>query len=103
MKTNLTMKTKKLFFTFLTLLVYNGYSQNNNNPINTINTELSSWVEPMLTLFNTVIGLGVIIGGIIVFYKMKSAEGSEGRKALMTFLTAIAVAMFIRVLVGLFV
>jgi len=74
----------------------------NNDPFSTINDGVAAWIPGMKSLFNTLIILGILIGGVFTFYKMKTGEGSEGKKAVLNFIAAILFAVTVRVFLGIF-
>jgi len=53
--------------------------------------------------YDVLIGVGLIFGGVHVFIKMKTGEGSEGKKALMNTGGALLFAIVIRAIIGTFI
>lgn len=95
---------QKLILSVLSLLgMISTYGANTDpDPFGTINDSISSWIPGMKTLFNTLIILGILIGGVFTFYKMKTGEGSESKKAVMNFIAAILFAVTVRIFLGIF-
>jgi len=99
MKTQ-TIKKLIIFGAFALMIGYKAFAQ--NDPFDAAAESISGFGSSMLRLFDVLIGVGLLIGGIFVFYKMKTGEGSEGKKALMNTVGAILFAVVIRVIVQMF-
>ena len=88
---------------FLALVLVSVGSVYAEEPFATAANEIGSLSDSMLTLFDVMIGVGLLIGGVFVFFKMKTGEGSEGKKALMNTIGALLFAIVIRVIIGTFI
>ncbi|HIP36907.1 MAG TPA: DUF4134 domain-containing protein [Crocinitomix sp.] len=73
------------------------------DPFATAASKITGMSSSMMDLFDVLIGVGLIFGGVHVFIKMKTGEGSEGKKALMNTGGALLFAIVIRVIIGTFI
>ena len=94
------VKKKISILSVVLLISVIGYSQ--VDPFEGINDTVSDWKSSMLTLYDTLMVIGILIGGIVLYFKMKSAEGSEGKKAALNFFAAVIIAVLVRGLISLF-
>ena len=92
-----TKSTKKL----LSLIFILGFSYLTfaQGGLGQIESTLNSWKDPVKSIARVLIALGAIIGAVWVFFKMQSAEGGEGKKALMNYIGALAFGMLVWVLI----
>lgn len=94
-------KQKKLLIIAMAMIFTNSlFSQ--VDPFAGINSEITTWKQSMITLYDTIMVIGVLIGGVVLYFKMKSAEGAEGKKAALNFFAAVIIAVLVRGLISLF-
>lgn len=64
-----------------------------------VNGEISKWTQNARRIAKSIIGLAAIGGGVIVYQKMQSDDGSSGKKALMSYIGALVFAALLFVLI----
>ena len=98
------LKMKKTIgFLALILVGVGSVYANDPDPFATAADKIGGMSASMLRLFDVMIGVGLLIGGVYVFFKLKTGEGSEGKKALMNTVGALLFAIVIRVIIGTFI
>jgi len=98
MRTLQIKKNKKKVLSLILILGF-SYLTFGQGGLGQIESTLNSWKDPVKSIARVLIALGAIIGAVWVFFKMQSAEGGEGKKALMNYIGALAFGMLVWVLI----
>lgn len=91
-------KNNQKLVSFLVLTLFIGFSAYSQQ-FDDINDKLTTWKDALITISRTIIGIGAIVGAIWVYFKMANSEGSEGKKALMSYLGGLAFAAVVYIII----